>query len=86
MTPDFGDKESDFGGKMKILVYARILVVSLVGTELWETFEMILCDIASRGINPEGSEIFFGVLVFCLNVFEFSFGVLFALQVGQLLK
>ncbi|GBM19570.1 hypothetical protein AVEN_370-1 [Araneus ventricosus] len=51
MNPDlgypFGNKFGDFGNKMKVFEYAGIMVLSLLETELWRTFERIPYDITS---------------------------------------
>ncbi|GBL71518.1 hypothetical protein AVEN_87238-1 [Araneus ventricosus] len=65
MTSDLGEKLGDhfvgkFGDlddKMKALENARILVLSLLETELLGIFEMILCDINSRRIRYKYLEV-----------------------------
>ncbi|GBN03255.1 hypothetical protein AVEN_66-1 [Araneus ventricosus] len=44
LISDFGEKFRDFGSKMRILEYARIMVLSLLGKKLWRIFERFLCD------------------------------------------
>ncbi|GBM59996.1 hypothetical protein AVEN_51821-1 [Araneus ventricosus] len=52
MIPDLGD---NFEDKMNVVENARILAVSLLGTELSRTFEISLCDVYPVGkcINTE---------------------------------
>ncbi|GBM49523.1 hypothetical protein AVEN_85970-1 [Araneus ventricosus] len=96
MTSDLGEKLGDhfvgkfgdLGDKMKALENARILVLSLLETELWGIFEMILCDVTSHRIRYKYLEVPKRIL----TSLEFVrralvlFGVLSAVRAGKLIE
>ncbi|GBO38958.1 hypothetical protein AVEN_19239-1 [Araneus ventricosus] len=73
--------------KMKVLRNVRILVLSILGTELRGTFEMILCDVMARRKRYKYPEV-----LKCLNVFGMYLNVLeslwslSAVQAGKLIE
>ncbi|GBO45575.1 hypothetical protein AVEN_117442-1 [Araneus ventricosus] len=66
----------DFGGKMKILENTRIMVLSLLETEICRSFWRISCDVTS-----------YQKAIYAAKVLKQvdHFGVLFVVKVGQLL-